>query len=43
MGSSDIVDMVKDWKEGIDKLNAETDKRLESFLKMSKQSRREKK
>ena len=27
------------WKQEIDKLNAETDKRLEEFTKMSKQSK----
>ena len=36
---SDLLDIVKKWKEEIDRLNAETDKRLEEFLKTSKQSK----
>ena len=42
MTSSELLETVKKWKEEIDKLNAETDKRLEDMTKLSKQSRREK-
>jgi len=36
---SNLVESAKKWKEEIDRLNAETDKRLEEFLKMSKESK----
>jgi hypothetical protein len=36
---SELLESVKKWKEEIDKLNAETDKKLEEFLKMSKKSK----
>ncbi len=39
---SDLLETARKWKEEIDKLNAETDKRLEEFLKMSKKTRRKK-
>ena len=42
MTSSELLESVKKWKEEIDKLNAETDKRIEEFQKMSRQSRSEK-
>ena len=41
MTSSELLESVKEWKEEIDKLNAETDKRIEEMTKLSKQSRRE--
>jgi hypothetical protein len=37
---SDLLETARKWKEEIDKLNAETDKRLEEFLKMSKESKK---
>ena len=36
---SDLLESAKKWKEEIDKLNAETDKRLEEFRKLSKKSK----
>jgi len=36
---SELLEIVKEWKEEIDKMNAETDKRLEEFLQMSKKSK----
>jgi len=36
---SELLDIAKQWKEEIDRLNAETDKKLEEFLKTSKESR----
>jgi|10_taG_2_1085330.scaffolds.fasta_scaffold02605_9 hypothetical protein len=35
---SGLLEAAKMWKEEMDKLNAETDKKLEEFLKMSKTS-----
>lgn len=42
MTSSELLETAKRWKEEIDKLNAETDKRLAEMKTLSKQSRREK-
>ena len=36
---SELLDIVKAWKEEIDRLNEKTDKKLQEFLKMSKESK----
>tara|TARA_Y100001937_G_scaffold5625_1_gene7455 strand:+ start:1922 stop:2056 length:135 start_codon:yes stop_codon:yes gene_type:complete len=36
---SELLDIVKQWKEEIERLNEETDKKIEEFLKMSKKSK----
>jgi len=36
---SELLETARKWKEEIDKLNAETDKRLEEFSKLSKKSK----
>ena len=36
---SDLLKIAKEWKEGIDKLNAETDKKLEEFLRTNNKSK----
>ena len=36
MSSSELMESVKKWKEEIDKLNAETDKRIKKYLEESK-------
>ena len=36
---SELLEMARKWIEEIDKLNAETDKRLEEFLKKNKESK----
>ena len=36
---SELLEIVKQWKEEIDRLNKETDEKLEEFLKMNKKSK----
>tara|TARA_R100001509_G_scaffold165218_2_gene145816 strand:- start:786 stop:920 length:135 start_codon:yes stop_codon:yes gene_type:complete len=36
---SELLDIVKQWKEEIERLNEETDKKIEEFLKMSEKSK----
>jgi len=36
---SELLEIAKEWKKEMDRLNAETDKRLEEFLKMSEKSK----
>ena len=36
---SELLEIVKQWKEEIDRLNKETDEKLEEFLKMSEKSK----
>ena len=36
---SALLEMAMKWKEEIDKLNAETDKRLEEFLKKNMEAK----
>ena len=36
---SELLEIVKEWKKEIDRLNKETDEKLEEFLKMSKKSK----
>jgi len=36
---SELLETARKWKEEIDRLNAETDKKLEKFLKKSKESK----
>tara|TARA_R100000005_G_C4791002_1_gene87814 strand:+ start:247 stop:381 length:135 start_codon:yes stop_codon:yes gene_type:complete len=36
---SELLDIVKQWKEEIERLNKETDKKIEEFLKMSEKSK----
>lgn len=42
VSSIKLLESAQRWKEEIDKLNAETDKRLEEMKTLSEQSRREK-
>ena len=43
VSSIKLLESAQRWKEEIDKLNAETDKRLEEMKTLSEQSGREKK
>ena len=36
---SELLETARKWKEEIDRLNAETDKKLEEFLKKSEESK----
>jgi hypothetical protein len=36
---SELLEIVKQWKEEIERLNEETDKKIEEFLKMSEKSK----
>ena len=36
---SELLESARKWKEEIDRLNAETDKKLEEFLKKSKKTK----